>query len=230
MNDGLLEDGALYARYKRSLSRTYGDLVRSLPEGSAVLDLGCGSGNLLDWLSSYKNVDLTGVDSSPALVSEATRRFPSAKIVFDDGLAFLRKHDRVFGGIFCTDVLEHIPGDDHLFEWMKAARRALVPGGFFCCRVPNAASLTGTYSRYIDVTHVRLFSSYSLRQMFEAADFDDISMVPVHTGHVLGQIRLGMEALLHRAVFRICARGKESIFTANISAVARRPSQKDMHM
>ena len=48
-----------------------GELVE---EGSKVLDLGCGEGELLDWLVERKNVQARGVEISPEQVRKCVAR------------------------------------------------------------------------------------------------------------------------------------------------------------
>ena len=91
-----------------------------------------------------------------------------------DGLEYLRSNRDSFDGIFCTDVLEHIPGTANCIEWVQAAHNALRPGGFFVCRCPNAANLTAGFSRYIDLTHERSFTDVSMLQLLEAGDLQGL--------------------------------------------------------
>jgi 2-polyprenyl-3-methyl-5-hydroxy-6-metoxy-1,4-benzoquinol methylase len=209
----------LYLHNLASMQLMYGNLIASLPSGGKVLDLGCGTGILLSWLARQPGIVSVGVDSSGTQIESAKRNLPNIEITCADGLVYLRKHPEEFDGIFCTDMLEHIPDLDLCFDWLEAAREALRPGGFFFCRVPNAANLTGTYSRYMDLTHERCFTSASLLQLLEAGGFEKCRIIPIQAAHLSGRIRLVMEAFLHRAVFRICGRGLERVFTYNVCAV-----------
>ncbi len=208
------------SRYSAHLMQVmYDEFITGLPPRSQVLDLGCGTGLLLYWLSKKNGIIPIGVDNSPAQVEVARDNLPEIAIHCDDGLAFLRRYANVFAGIFCIDVLEHIPGDDLCLEWVEAAYDALLPGGFLLCRAPNAANLTGAYSRYIDLTHTRIFTSRSIVQLLDAGGFRDARVIPQRTASWRGRFRLGLEKLLHRVVFRITDRGTEQVFTKNLYAV-----------
>src|SRR6185436_5337748 len=62
-----------------------GEIVES---GSKVLDLGCGAGELLEWLADNKNVRASGVEISRELVQRAIARGVSAyQGDIDQGLA-----------------------------------------------------------------------------------------------------------------------------------------------
>ncbi len=206
----------------RGLSRTFGAALSRLSPGDRVLDLGCGTGFLLNWIRRQPGVVAIGVDGSGTQLEIARRNLPDVEFICADGLEYLRQHEESFDGIFCTDVLEHIPGTELCIEWVQAARAALRPGGFFVCRGPNGANLTGNYSRYIDLTHERSFTEKSILQLLEAAGLEDARVMPVRAGSFKSGVRQQMETLLHRLVFRICGQGNASEFGLNVCAIGFR--------
>ncbi|HTT65164.1 MAG TPA: class I SAM-dependent methyltransferase [Bryobacteraceae bacterium] len=207
------------SHYGRALDRMCGDLIARCPAGSEILDLGCGTGMLLYWLARQPGITAVGVDASVGQVQMARRFLPDLEIHLSDGLAFLRGQQRRFAGIFCTDVLEHLGSNDARIEWLEAAQAALQPGGFFFCRVPNAAHLLAAYGRYIDLTHDTIFTASSLFQLLEAAGLKRCRIVPIRAAHMTGRIRLACERLLHRVIFRICGNSLDQVVTGNICAV-----------
>jgi SAM-dependent methyltransferase len=220
MNPQGLDPRAMTAAWLRAFQRTFGSLTAPLAPGSRVLDLGCGTGYLLNWLARQANVVPVGVEMSPEQVAVGRAALPEVEIHCEDGLAYLKRQPAAFAGIFCFDVLEHIPGDDLLLEWVERARDALLPGGFFCCRVPNAANLFGCYSRHVDITHQRGFTSTSALQLLQAGGLTGGRIVPLRGGTWLGSLCLALEALLHRALFRLTSRQGEEVFTNNVCLVA----------
>lgn len=87
----------------RMWDRTYGHLIRSLPHGSEVLDLGCGTGLFLHWLRQFKNIVPVGVDASASMVSLAKEALPDLDITCCHGLEFLRANIGRFRGFSaCT--------------------------------------------------------------------------------------------------------------------------------
>jgi 2-polyprenyl-3-methyl-5-hydroxy-6-metoxy-1,4-benzoquinol methylase len=207
------------AAHLRHLRRTYGPMVRNLPPGSRVLDLGCGSGYLLRWLSFEPNVIPVGVDASASQVAAARQALPTIEVHCQDGLAFLRAHPGRFSAIFCTDVLEHIEAEDLCLELVEQAVQALGEGGWLLCRVPNASNLTGAHGRYMDLTHCRSFTSSSLLQLFQAAGLDDCAVVPYRAGCLRGTLRLAVESLMHRTLFQVCGQPSETVFTSTVSGI-----------
>lgn len=80
--------------------------VAAMLVGSTVLDVGCGTGFLVQKLSEMKaGHDWTGVDF---IVEEATRRRPSHLTFQQANIEALPFADRTFDTVICTHVLEHI--------------------------------------------------------------------------------------------------------------------------
>lgn len=197
---------------------TYGHLIRNLPPGSEVLDLGCGTGLFLYWLKQYRNIVPVGVDTSPTMVSLAKMMHPDLVITCSPGLPFLRNNVGRFRGIFSLNVFEHLP-DEELFDTAVACIEALTPGGFLCVECPNAANLAGGYFRYIDLTHVRSFTAFSLIQLLEAAGFAQCEAFEPRPARLVGHIRRFLERILHRCTFAICNNTSERVFSAAIACV-----------
>src|SRR5437660_12883883 len=66
----------------------YAIIGEIVERGTKVLDLGCGEGELLQWLAEHKGVDGRGVEISSAKVQRAIRRGVSVfQSDIDEGLA-----------------------------------------------------------------------------------------------------------------------------------------------
>lgn len=203
------------AKVRRGIERTLGPVLAGLAPGARVLDLGCGTGALLWCLKRMGDFELVGVDVSPEQIDVARQWLPTAELVCADGISYLKEHPGAFDAILSTDVIEHLP-DDVLLDFMESAYAALRPNGLLCCRTPNAANLTGTYSRYMDLTHIRSFTDSSLRQLYDVGGFEDCRLVPIRSGGFVGEVRSTVEYLAHRFVFLLCGRGLERTFTYNL--------------
>lgn len=209
-------------RLYRNMELMFGRYVRDLQAGANLADLGCGTGFLLYWLAGHQGLRVHGVDACESQTSIASMAVPSANIAVGDIRDFLRTSHRKYTVIFCMDVLEHMETDDICFEAMRDILAALEPGGVLICRVPNAAHILGTYSRYIDITHRRSFTSHSLHQALTAAGFASVEFVPTQSSILLGKVRLRLENLLHRALYLLGGYTQERIFTQNVIAAARK--------
>jgi 2-polyprenyl-3-methyl-5-hydroxy-6-metoxy-1,4-benzoquinol methylase len=137
----------------RSAAGTSGMDAAILPPGEAgsppigivsprVLDVGCGTGFLLERLAGrgYSGV---GVDLSPESVAHASRRL--AEIGVDDRLSAVvgsayEPPEGPFDLICLTDVLEHL---EEPRACLRALRGRLAPDGLLVVSTPNRRSLPG---------------------------------------------------------------------------------------
>ncbi len=102
------------------------DYVRPAP-GAKVLDIGCGTADILTWLPA--GIEYTGFDSSAPYIAEAQARFGSRGHFFQAEVTPERA--REFSGfdiVLANGVLHHLDDADarHLLD---IARIALRPGG-----------------------------------------------------------------------------------------------------
>jgi 2-polyprenyl-3-methyl-5-hydroxy-6-metoxy-1,4-benzoquinol methylase len=118
-----------------------------------VLDIGCGRGEFLE-LMRIAGVDARGIDLSPESVALCRSKNLEAEIA--DLFAYLSAQPAgALGGIFCAQVVEHLP-PERLPEFIKLAARSLDPGGIIAIETPNPECLAifGTHF-YLDPTHTR---------------------------------------------------------------------------
>lgn len=214
-----LDPAQMPRRVYRNMDLMYGELISGLPPASVVGDLGCGTGYLLYWLAAKPHVVPVGVDACETQAEIARSAVPRARVHCADVLDFLKHYSGYFAALFCIDVLEHMEDDERVLELLTSALRSLRPGGFLVCRVPNAAHILGSYSRYLDITHHRSFTSHSLRQAFQAAGFKQVRLIPARSSILLGKLRLGLEHVFHQALFLLGGYTSERIFTQNVTAV-----------
>jgi methionine biosynthesis protein MetW len=100
-----------------------GDIVEP---GAKVLDLGCGEGELLEWLAQNKGVEARGVEISSAKVQRAIARGVSVyQGDIDQGLADYP--DQAFDYVILSQTLQetHRPRKV-LREMLRVGRRAIV--------------------------------------------------------------------------------------------------------
>lgn len=100
-------------------------------DGAAVLDIGCGGGQLLAQARG-RGARPTGVDV--AAHAHAACRALGIEVV--DRVEALG--GRRFDGIVMSHVLEHVPD---VPATLAQCRASLAPGGWLCLEVPNIASL-----------------------------------------------------------------------------------------
>ena len=107
------------------------DALKAAP-GHKVLDVGCGTGELVEYLSS-QGCDAHGVEPAEAAVEFAQSRGISVEC--GDLGGHLKANPSIrYDAIVFLNVIEHSPEPTVL---LQQAYGALKPGGLVICRVPN---------------------------------------------------------------------------------------------
>ena len=91
-------------------------LLKRIPPGARVLDVGCGNGIVYEFLAK-KSIRYTGVDVSNKLIQIARRRAKALqgkplytfKVASALNLPF---KDKYFTHVLCMAVIHHIPGEE----------------------------------------------------------------------------------------------------------------------
>lgn len=110
-------------RLNRSDFRIISEIVES---GSRVLDLGCGEGDLLEWLAKTKRVDARGVELSGPKVQRAIARGVSV-FQCDIAQALADYPDGAFDYVILSQTLqETLRPRDVLREMLRVGRRVIV--------------------------------------------------------------------------------------------------------
>ncbi len=109
--------------FDRAWLDRFADLARSV---GPVCDLGCGAGQVARYLYE-RGLDVSGIDLSPEMVAEATRRTPAIPFRTGD-LRHLDEPDGAFGGVAVFYAIIHVPRQE-LSACFAGLRRVLRPGG-----------------------------------------------------------------------------------------------------
>lgn len=134
-----------------------------LPAGSKVLDVGCGTGAILQMIS--KKFAAYGTDTSPLAVELCGKR--GLKNVYQCTLESFPLPDLRFDLITLLDVVEHI--DDDL-SVLKQVHHYLKPGGAALVTVPAYQWL---WSKHDEVNHhKRRYAKSQLRNVLVSAGFE----------------------------------------------------------
>jgi 2-polyprenyl-3-methyl-5-hydroxy-6-metoxy-1,4-benzoquinol methylase len=116
------------------LVATIKPLLRKLPPGAHVLEVGCGSGQLAAYLKK-KGFNIEVADISQDILEEIKRLHGINGYCGSlEDIAFSHAYD----AIILNNVLEHLPA---LTKTLRAAERLLETQGFITIEVPNISSL-----------------------------------------------------------------------------------------
>jgi ubiquinone/menaquinone biosynthesis C-methylase UbiE len=136
VRDGYDQIAEAYASWEEAggVKETYLNRLRELvPEGEAVLDLGCGTGERVTrhLAASY---EATGVDLSPHSVEVARREVPEATFVVGD-MATISFPPGSFAGVTAFFSLIHVPRDEQgavlrsIAGWLRPGGHLIVTMG-----------------------------------------------------------------------------------------------------
>lgn len=158
-----------------SFDQHYKKIISSSQDQS-VLDLGCGSGALVDWLKKFRFKKVVGIDFSEDQIQHGTD-FGIDGIFFGDAFEFLRCSEDKWDIIFLRDVLEHFSIEDAT-ELLKLCYASLNQSGSVIIQVPNGMSPYMGSIYYSDITHKNAYTAISLHQICSSAGFSSFNSYP----------------------------------------------------
>jgi trans-aconitate methyltransferase len=137
------------------------DVARSLwPRGARLLDIGCGSGEIIRMLTDM-GYQAAGAEPQAERIAEARARVPCAELSVA-GAEALPFADRQFDGALMVQSLHHVP-EDLMRTALAEALRCIAPGGYLAVIEPVAEGSFFEVLRLIDdETEVRAAAQRAL--------------------------------------------------------------------
>ena len=219
------------ATYRQFGNRGVIDLVlERLPQGGALLDIGCASGGLLDAVGGQAGRRV-GVELS-ATAAEAAREVADEVIVgsVSDDLPLARDS---FDVVVCADVLEHTQDPEdalrRVLQWCRS-------GGHVIVSVPNIAHWTARLrllrgrwdyepSGIFDDGHLRFFTRSTFADLLTSGGLADVTVrpvVPALRNYVPAAARAPRAASIEHAWQRLGHRNP-GLFGYQLIGVGRKP-------
>ncbi|NMG06768.1 class I SAM-dependent methyltransferase [Brasilonema sp. UFV-L1] len=136
-------------------------MLRHLPKEARILDLGCGSGKLVQQLH-IRGYQMTGLDASEALLRYARINSPESEFILSD----VRNFELLpsFNAVFSDTVLLFILNIEELTAVFRNVYAALQNNGFFVFTIPLTDSLHESAPPIFD--HVNVNDECALIEIF----------------------------------------------------------------
>jgi SAM-dependent methyltransferase len=136
---------------------------RHAPRARTVLELGCGSGTMLQELS--RRYETTGIDNSRAMLKLARKKCAKAELLFGDISEF--SLDRQFDVVVCPfDTINHVTSFRAWQRVFENAHAHLRPGGAFIFDVNTEHKMEMYRADPVTVDfHSGAFSTVSVRRL-----------------------------------------------------------------
>jgi len=181
-----------------------------------VLDAGCGSGTISQFLSLHAG-DVIGVDSNPSAITYATDAFKAPNLRFRLGQFDDLKDDKPFDRIYCIEVIEHLY-EHQVADVLSLFYKLANPRGQLFLTTPNYKSTWPLIERLLDryalvakldeaqhVTHFtkRKFASTCERAGWKVRRIGTFNGLAPFLAPISRRLALGMEEiefLLNRAL------------------------------
>ena len=227
------EDGqsadALRQQHERNSFWYEGFLRPWLPADrtSRMIDVPCGTGNLLYALRRMGYKAVTGVDSDPHQVALAQQLGLPA--ILGDAFAALDacpadSVDRVFS----LDFLEHLD-PRRAVEFVRLAHSKLIPGGFLLCRTPSSDGPFGSHDRHNDLTHRWAMTANSAFTFMRIAGFKTASVsvrqeapVPYKVTNLVRRALFRSSTVLLSLFLNAVGIGAPTIWTRSMWVIAKK--------
>jgi O-antigen chain-terminating methyltransferase len=141
----------------------------------SVLDVGCGQGEFLEVMREA-GIPARGIDQSPGSIEYC--RSKGLAVEQADLFQYLQNQPSgALDGIFCSQVVEHLPGPG-ILELIRLCGSALQHGGLLAIETPNPDCLAIFATHfYLDPTHVRPVPSQLLAFYLQEQGFGAIEIV-----------------------------------------------------
>jgi 2-polyprenyl-3-methyl-5-hydroxy-6-metoxy-1,4-benzoquinol methylase len=191
--------GSEYEKVSKSYEEVYKNV---LPEdlNAKILDIGCGLGHFLYFLSKKGYKNYLGIDISEQNIDYCKKNI-SKNVALIDACDYLENVIDKFDLIVAHDLLEHIPKHETL-KFLQLVFNALKKNALLTVRVPNMSNPFSLDSRYRDFTHENGFTEKSLYQVLWVSGFREIHIsstkIPVKTFR--NKIRKLMVKALHKII------------------------------
>lgn len=160
--------------YSEIFKRKFIPLIKDFKKDAAILEIGCGPGNVLQFLKNAGFENLYGIDISEEQVKEASTK--GLNVEAADVFEFFKRNNKTYDIVFVLDFIEHFHKNE-LLDLFKGFNKILNENGIIIFRTPNGQGIFPNKNIYGDLTHLTIFNTYSLLQILQITGFSDIKFL-----------------------------------------------------
>ena len=214
-----------YTKFAKFYRRNYLQYIEGNKD-IKILVVSCGPGYFVSFLNQegYKNV--IGIDSDPEKVKFAKEKgLPCESL---KAFEYLENQRDNYDVIIAEQEINHLTIEE-ILEFLRLVKQSLKKNGQLIAHSINGANpITGAESLTQNIDHFNSFTEYSLKQIFEYANFSEIEVFPLNL-YIFFENPLNYVGLIVNSMLNLLFRigfifyGKENkIFSKKIGAVVRK--------
>lgn len=147
--------------------------LEKLSKQSHILELGCGQGQVLDFLNKQGFLSVEGIDTSEEQVMAAERY--GLQVYHSDVFDFFQASHQTYDLVLAIDFVEHFTRQE-LIQLLYGIKEILNKNGHLILRTPNGQGMFASQIIYGDLTHMTILTPQSLRQILRFTGFEIVSM------------------------------------------------------
>ncbi len=153
-----------------------------------LLDVGCGTGYLIDLLKKQKNAVYHGIDISPKMLEMAKMKFDNTVVLTEGSADSLPYTDEQFDVVTCVQSFHHYPEPE---KSIQEAYRVLKKGGLYII------SDTGCNNIF------RFLSSFMFRHFAKGGDYAAYSIKDIQKIMKSAGFKIEKAEMISRMVFTV---------------------------
>ena len=156
------------SEYEMISDHIFKNFLKSSNSEIKILEIGCGEGDLMQYLKNKFNCKILGIDISKRQVALAREK--SLNVINYDIFEYLESFEdqKIYDLIILVDVIEHLP-KRRIEDLFIRLSKTLKKNGSVIFKFPNGYSPLSKIYFAADFTHVWLPTSTSLEQILSAS-------------------------------------------------------------
>ena len=166
------KDTVYYSKYPKISCKDVADRLKKM-DYQNLLDVGCGTGYLIELLQKERKADYYGLDLSPAMLWKARQKFKDTVFLTEGESDHLPYEDNMFDVVTCIQSFHHYP---YPGKAMKEAYRVLKPGGFYILSDTGMGGIAKWFYNHLFLKGMNsgdyaVYSREDIRKLMEANGF-----------------------------------------------------------